>query len=358
MIGSITCMSLLAAAPPTHSKADLEALLRVAEAETLPLYGRCGSEGGTEPRAPAPTIDREAEAGFARVAEIRRLLVSHYPYAKLGRDADKIQSDDVYVAVQQFELAFQCNLGWEQRRYPEAALEMISARREQLVAGGLALPQELVDAETRLRDQLSRLRPEKCPRERPCVPIGPVPPAPETRLGRYKARLMEVLSLRLEFGAGFAAGWVYQGEESKGGPLVISVAPGVRLLAGKGRRHVFGLGFRYSALAFIGDDRGPAHPMAARFEYGVRAHRQWFSIHVGLEPGFVIHPRPPSFGFSQLGGFGSLCTWNEALCVRLGGSTTVVPYDRGALLKFGHVTFGIDLFRVIENRLTAPEKGP
>lgn len=354
MIGSITSMSLLAAAPPTHSKADLEALLRVAEAETLPLYGRCGSEGGTEPRALAPTIDREAEAGFARVAEIRRLLVSNYPYAKLGRDADKIQSDDVYVAVQQFELAFQCNPGWEQRRYPEAALEMITARREQLVAGGLALPQELVDAETRLRDRLSRLRPEKCPKERPCVTIGPVPPAPETRLGRYKARLMEVLSLRLEFGAGFAADRLYGGSR-EGTPLVISVAPGVRFLAGRGRRHVFGLGFRYSALPFVGDDRGTVHQVTARFEYGVRAHRQWFSIHAGFEPGFVSHPS--SFGVSQLGGVGSLCTWNEALCVRIGGTTTV-PYDREAFLKFGHVTFGIDLFRVIENRLTAPEKGP
>lgn len=363
--------------PEGPSKADLEAILRVAEAELVQLYGRCSAEGAANPgAAPAPAgaglvpvpgtgVDREAQLGFLRVAEMRRMVAENYPYAKLGSEGPKIHTDDVHIAVQQFEMAFACEPVWEQRRYLDEALELVLARRDQIRdvekrAGASAEFMQLAEDEARLRQKLGKLRRPPCPATTTgchgVIHANPVEPEQGAKRG-YRARLMDLLSLRLEFGGGFKA--VLQtpmGSRRDGLPFVTSIAPGVRLLAGENGRHVFGLGFRYTLLAYVGEGYH-ASQMSARFEYGVRAHPRWFSIHGSFEPGLQTHPRRESFGHTQIGGSGSLCTWNEALCLRFGGSAAVGQRD-GAELGVGFATFGLDLFRVIDNRLRGQEGQP
>lgn len=336
------------------SSKDLEAILRVAASVTVQLHGRCGGdeaepEGQKKAKAGGP-VDLEAEHGFLRVAELLRIVVDRYPYTKLGNKSVKVKNDDIHVAVQRYEQAYRCNPGWEKRRYLDSALGMILARREQLSAEGLDLSEELRQDEARLREKLGELRPPVCEaKPKPCLEVKPRDGEPEPPRRGYRARLMDILSLRLELGGGFMAKVRGAGVEHESVPLVVSVAPGVRLLAGGRQRHVFGLGFRYTLLNYIGRSE-VANMLTARFEYGIRAHEKWFSIHVGFEPGLATYPENETFGRTQIGGSGSLCTWNEALCLRFGGYATVG--DRTlSHLDVGFGTFGVDIFRVIDNRL-------
>ena len=63
---------------------------------------------------------------------------------------------------------------------------------------------------------------------------------------------------------------------------------------------------------------------------------------------------------AQIGGSASVCTWNEALCLRIGGGKSVrnagpKTRQREAYFDFGTVTFGIDVFRLTDNLLRATE---
>lgn len=358
--------SLALAAPEqaaTHSRADLDAVLRVAEAESVQYQGRC-SDGPKESASdelppPGSVIDRQAELGLLRVAEIRRMVVESYPYAKLGKDGPAYRSDDVRQAVQFYEMAFACNPGWEQRRYLDTALELVLARRKQ-IRDGEKRPDTaedatlLADDEARLRQRLGALTPPKCPERAPCLRATVGPPAPSEPVRGYRARFMDVLSLRIELGGGFAGDLrvPVSGPEKPSNasavPLVWSLAPGVRFLAGEQRRAVFGLGFRYTLLAYL-EEGAHASQLAARAEIGVRAHKTWFSLHAGFEAGIQRHSR--YLGSPFVGGYGSLCTWNEALCLRIGGTGTLFTRGDKVSIDAGTIAFGVDIFRVIDNRI-------
>lgn len=370
----------LAVAPDAaspYSRDDLDKLIRIADAEMQALAGRCGveAEGATDSGVPvAPSVDHEAELAYMRMAEMRRLAAQHYPYAKLGKDGQQYHSDDIHQSVQLYERAYACNPGWEQRRYLNEAIDMVVTRRKEIreqEARPESAPDnlQLREDEKRLREKLAQLRPPVCPSNKPACPtLKQEESASEPPRG-YRRRFMDLFVLRVELGALFTASLqqrlAVSPEPSSPNGFAFAIAPGVRLLAGAKQRHVFGLGFRYAIMTYkliqYGEEsRDRVVQMAARLEYGVRISLNWLSVHASFEPGIQAHPLLEFFGNGQIGGSGSVCTWNEALCLRVGGGKTVRVAGRETkhlerYFDFGTVTFGIDVFRLSDNILRATE---
>lgn len=371
----------LAVAPEAaspYSRDDLDKLIRIADAEWQALEGRCGgrAEGATDNAAPpAPAVDHEAELAYMRMAEMRRLAAQHYPYAKLGKDGQQYHSDDIHQAVQLYERAYACNPGWEQRRYLNEAIDMVVTRRK-AIREQEARPEsapdnlQLMEDEKRLREKLSELRPPLCQANKPTCPTPKQEESASEPPRGYRKRFMDLFALRVEVGALFKSS-LYEGLEGTNSippdpespqGFTFALAPGVRLLAGAKQRHVFGLGFRYAIMTFKPEEeeRDRVVQMAARLEYGVRISLNWFSVHASFEPGIQVHPLLEYFGNGQIGGFGSVCTWNEALCLRVGGGKAVrvagpKTTNIERFFDFNTVTFGIDVFRLTDNILRATE---
>ena len=365
----------LAVGPETaspYSRDDLDKLIRIADAEMQALEGRCGveAEGATDNAAPVtPSVDHAAELAYMRMAEMRRLAAQHYPYAKLGKDGQQYHSDDIHQAVQLYERAYGCNPGWEQRRYLNEAIDMVVTRRKEIrekEARPESAPDnlQLMEDEKRLRETLAQLRPPVCKSLKPMCPTPKQEESASEAPRGYRKRFMDLFAFKVEVGVMFSSK-LYEGIQDDGLPddrsspwgFNFALAPGVRLLAGAKQRHVFGLGFRYSLLTFEEEEvRDRIVQMAARLEYGVRVSLNWFSIHASFEPGIQAHPVREYFGHGQIGGSGSICTWNEALCLRVGGGKSV-PINREdkPYFDFNTVTFGIDVFRVTDNILRATE---
>lgn len=369
MIGSVLA---LAPAEP-YSEANLTVVITVAEAEQVRLDGRCVGALG------AAAVDLEAETGYARMAEMRRMVVDHFPFNNYGPGGLPQRSENVQAAAQFYERAYRCNPGWDQRHHLNTAIAMIERQRKRIAEDERRPGSEdftmLTEEEARLRKvleelqtQQERLRPPPCEASR-CPELGPGVGSRPPR--GYRGRLMDLLSLRIEVGP-TASLRVDEGvepdpidarvdtlEEYRPNAFVFSLSPGVRLLAGEKQRHVFGLGARYTLLAFKdqADASERVHQMALRMEYGIRVHLDWFSVHAGFEPGIQAHARKEYFGHVQLGGYGSLCTWGEALCLRVGGSRSVRP-SQDTWLDVAQVTLGLDVFRVVDNVLRATEATP
>ncbi len=354
MIPIFILMLVTAPAAGPYTREQLDAVYRVGLDEFDRMKDRClPTPIGTAALA-APDI--EAELAFFRMAELIRLVILNYPYPS-GRDGQIQRSDDVSQAVQGFERAYLCHPGWEQRHYLNNAITLAEARTRQIRDTERRTLTEseiltLQEALSRLRSLRGQLRapaaceePDSCP---PAVAPGVQPQAEAPR--GYRAKYMDLFSLRLEFAGGpktTVAGELAAAPVS--GVFQFSVAPGVRFLAGKRRRHVFGLGFRWNVLSFKNaGENDVAHQIVARFEYGIRLHLKWLSAHASFEPGLQAHTIPDYFGRTQLGGSGALCTWNEAFCVRFGGyraiTVTEIAYMDGQFLGAG-----FDLFRVADN---------
>lgn len=358
---------ILATAPPAgpYSREQLDVVNRVGLDEFDRMKDRCLP---TVIGTPAPTKpDIEAELAFFRMAELIRLVILNYPYAA-GRDGQTQRSDDVSQAVQGFERAYLCHPGWEQRHYLNTAMTLLETRirqirdveRRQLTeTEDLTLQQALA----RLQALRSLLRaptitcagPKQCP-----PPIAPAPTAPEQTRG-YRAQYMDLLSLRIEAWGGDATLATIDGEgvRTQGSVSEVfqfSIAPGVRFLAGRRRRHVFGLGFRWTWNFFtVGGERNHVNQVVTRFEYGIRANPKWLSLHLAFEPGLQGYPLASGFGRFQVGGSGALCTWNEAFCVRLGGYYAIAPSD-AAYMDGWFAGPSLDLLRVADNVLRKNEK--
>lgn len=356
-----------------YSKEDLDRIVQVADAEFFRFDGRCSATSpSAEESELAPVgrgkVDVEAERAFMRMAEMRRLIVQYYPYDRLDKKkAPEVRSDDVSQAAQLLEMAYDCNPGWDQRRYLGDAIDMIVARRKQIreqerrpdsVEDSVAL----LTVEKRLRDKLGRLQAPVCSPMMPVCPTAPRPVISSESPRGYRKRLMGLFSLGVEFGGSFY-GRLYEGIQDDGVPddhsrptaFVLGLAPGIRLQAGARQRHVFGLGFRYTLLAFREEGaKDHVSQMAARFEYGYRFHERWFSLHGSFEPGIQVHPVQTYFGHAIVGGGGRMCTWNEALCLRVGGSRSVLP-GSGPYFDAAYVTFGVDVMRVVDNIMRATE---
>jgi len=358
MVLAAMIRSLLPLAPgEAYSEANLNVVIKVGEEEQVSLDGRCAPG--------AVAVDLEAETGYAQMAEMRRLIVDRFPFHNYGPAGLPLRSEGVQLAAQFYERAYRCNPGWDRRHYLNTAIAMIERQRKRIIEDERRPGSEdlnyLAEDEARLRKvleelqaQQERLRPPACDASR-CPRPGPsVGPRP---LRGYRGRFMDLLSLRIEVGFSPAVEVDEGGTSEKENAFVFSASPGVRLLAGE--RHVFGLGARYTLLEFT--DRGTqerVNQMAFRLEYGLRVHKDWFSAHAGFEPGIQGDATRAYFAHAQLGGYGSLCTWGEALCIRVGGSRSVRPAVRDTSLKAVQVTLGLDVFRMVDNLLRATEATP
>lgn len=354
MIG-LACVVWLAAAPAgdsLYSKEQLDALVASSELEYARFHGRC-----VTPSAPP---DVEAEQAFSRMAELRHLVVLHYPY---GKKDHKVHADDVSTAAQLYESAYRCNPGWSHRGYLEKAFELVQMRTREIrederrpeTAEDYVM---LLGVASRLREQLGTIQPPSTgpSAARPCPKPPPIVQEPETK--GYRGRYMGLFSLRVELGPMLGA--VLNLPEDPDNPsaavdmqFFLSLAPGVRLLAGAKQRHVFGLGFRYTALAYDQNPINVVDRLAARFEYGVRAHLRWLSIHAGFEPGIQAQWTAPTFGHVNIDLWAAMCTWGEALCVRGGWGSSVRPRNGSTDMAGGFLAFGLDIFRVADNVLRA-----
>lgn len=372
MICLVAIVGVLGApAPGPYSEANLNVVSTVAEAEMQRLDGRCVEAGGDG--LVKVGADREAEDAYLRMAEMRRLVAEHFPYNNYGAAGQEQHSEDIHMAARFYELAYRCNPRGQQQMYLSRALAMVKQRRQEIAEKERRPDAEddkrLAEDEAKLSELLAaQVRPPE-PRGTRCddsrCPKTPGAPAPATR--GYRKRWMDLLTLRVEIGPSVGM-YLYEGVMSDGKPdnhsrppvgLVFSVTPGIRLLAGPKQRHVFGLGFRYTMLAFREEGiRDRVSQMSARFEYGIRLHPDWFSLHGGFEPGIQSHAKEEYFGQVQLGGFGSLCTWGEAICFRVGGSKSVVPANSETYLSLGTITLGLDVFRIADNLIRQTEVTP
>jgi hypothetical protein len=355
---------ILAAAPASgpYSREQLDAVNRVGLDEFDRMEDRCLPTAIGTPAFASPDI--EAELAFFRMAELIRLVILNYPYAP-GRADQSQHSDDVSQAVQGFERAYLCHPGWEQRHYLNSAMTLLEARIRQIrdvERRALTESEEVIlqQALLRLRALRGQLRaPAACREPSSCPPmVAPPTPVASPTTG-YRAKYMDLLSLRFEFGGGLGTKVDDSGgTKPRSGVFLFSVAPGVRFLAGKRRRHVLGLGFRWSVTSFKdADENDFVHQMVTRFEYGIRAHPKWFSLHAAFEPGLQARPANdnpvnPQVGFGniQVGGSGALCTWNEAFCVRFGGYFALAKGDAD-YIDGRFLGAGFDLLRVADNIL-------
>lgn len=361
---------MLATAPAEgpYSREQLDVVNRVGLDEFDRMKDRCLPTVIGTPAFAAPDMD--AEMAFFRMAELIRLVILNYPYPP-GRDGQIQRSDDVSQAVQGFERAYLCHPGWEQRSYLNNAIMLVETRIKQIRD---LEKRPLSDSETvTLQQALSRLqalrgRLRAPPTSRgpgPCPPSVAPPVVKAPAPTGYRAKYMDLLSLRIEFAGGLGTKiGTLNGAQPVSGVFSFSLAPGVRFLAGKQRRHVFGLGFRWNVISFKDTvDNDFAHQIVSRFEYGIRADPKWLSLHAAFEPGFQARPANddplnPHVGFGnvQVGGSGALCTWNEAFCVRFGGykafaKSGATPTDYAKYMNGLFLGAGFDLLRVADNIL-------
>lgn len=351
---TLTALSLLSfLAPPDggYTRDQLKLLASTASQEFGRMESRCST--------PTQPADLAAEASFRRSADLMEIVVQHEAYPA-GRPGQNLRSDDVGSVAQSLERAYLCHPGWEQRHYLERAIRILEQRltqirdeekRPQSDPDGMILQQ--------VRERLLALT-HALTRPPPCVttacPNTPVErvvddaPAPPPR--PYRAKYMDLFSLRVELGFGLGTQFSDTASNVDGVPVMFGVAPGVRFLLGRRhKRHVLATGFRWSVLAFKDADQSHAvHQMVARFEYGLRLHERWFSLHAAFEPGIQAYKQATDvdtahtgFGAAQIGGSGAVCTGNEAFCVRFGG------YSGGLSGMF--IGAGIDVFRVTDNIL-------
>ena len=359
---TLLSLSLLAPAGGAYTRDELKEFAATASREFSRMESRCST---LTPGAPA---DLEAEASFRGSADLMEIVVRHETYPA-GRQGQNLRSDDVGSFAQSLERAYLCHPGWEQRHYLDRAIHTLEARltqirdverRSQSEPDGLILQQ--------VRERLLALtRALTLPPPPPC----PLPAAPEANTRRtpdeadaqkprpYRAKYMDLFSLRVEIGFGLGTQFIDGSPKPEyRDTFLFGVAPGVRFLLGRHKRHVLATGFRWSVLAFKSDDNNDSdtedenhrvNQMVARFEYGIRLHERWFSLHAAFEPGIQARAQITSFGTPQVGGSGAVCTGNEVFCVRFGGYSGTLGGDWGLDGMF--MGAGIDIFRFTDNIL-------
>lgn len=362
ILTTLLSLSLLAPAGGAYTRDELKEFAATASREFSRMESRCST---LTPGAPA---DLEAEASFRGSADLMEIVVRHETYPA-GRQGQNLRSDDVGSFAQSLERAYLCHPGWEQRHYLDRAIHTLEARltqirdverRSQSEPDGLILQQ--------VRERLLALaRALTLPPPPPC----PAPAAPETNIRRtpdeadapkprpYRARYMDLFSLRVEIGFGLGTQFIDQNATETTSvyrdTFLFGVAPGVRFLLGRHKRHVLATGFRWSVLRFkFEDEINIVHQMVARLEYGIRLHERWFSLHAAFESGIQARARHPRFGTPQVGGSGAVCTGNEVFCVRFGGYSGTLGGAWGLNGMF--IGAGIDVFRVTDNILRRAER--
>lgn len=361
----LTMLLLVSLAPANggYTRDQLQARATTASHEFSRMEARCS--------APTQPPDLEAERVFRLSADLMEIVVQHETY----RPGETLRSDDVGAVAQSLERAYLCNPGWEQRQYLERAIKLLEARLEQIRDHERRPPSDPDSASLQqVRDRLLALtlaltQPPPC-KEITC-PKGQVEPASDEpdapTQPPYRAKYMDLFSLRLELGAGLNTRFIDDTEgatdkEAEYSKVVLfGAAPGVRFLLGRRKRHVIATGFRWSILAF--KHKAPAesapedhrvHQIVARFEYGIRIHERWLSLHAAFEPGTQARAQTRRFGTPQVGGSGAICTGNESFCLRFGGYTGVNRGDWALVGMF--MNAGIDVFRVTDNILRRAER--
>lgn len=364
-MSTLTTLILLSfLAPPDggYTRDQLKLLASTAAQEFTRMESRCSTQ------AEAP--DLAAEASFRRSADLMEIVVQHEAYPA-GRPGQNLRSDDVGSVAQSLERAYLCHPGWEQQHYLERAIRTLEQRltqirdvekRSQSEPDGVILQQvhERLLALTFVLTQPPPCVTPKCPN--PPVQTGsdeaPAPPPPS-----YRAKYMDLFSLRVEIGFGLGTQFIDEPETPTlyDKVFLFGVAPGVRFLLGQHKRHVLATGFRWNILAFKSEEvmkdveiDHRVHQMVARFEYGIRLHERWFSLHAAFEPGLQARVQSTLFGTPQLGGSGAVCTGNEVFCVRFGGYSGTFGGAVGLNGMF--IGAGIDVFRVTDNILRRAER--
>lgn len=352
----------LAAAPPGggYTRDQLKVLATTALQEFSSMEARCAA------LASLTVPDLEAETAFRRSADFMEIVVKYEAYPPGGHN---MRSDDVAIAVQALERAYMCHPGWEQRHYIDHAIVLLEDRLRYIRTTEKRPPTE-PDVEI-LQQALTRVQalersvpaapvclPPACPKP----PVRPTP-SPLAKPRGYQAKYMDLFSLRVELGGGIGTKII---DRDWGEPKPVhgslrpvfsfSLAPGVRFLLGREQRHVLATGFRWTVLAFEHRFfRDSAQQMVARFEYGIRIHERWLSMHGAFEPGLQIHADIGYFGRPQMGGSAALCTGNEVLCVRFGGYKATRGKET-ALMDGMFLSAGVDVFRAADNLLRRADR--
>ncbi len=348
-------LSFLAPSDGGYTRDQLKLLASTASQEFSRMESRCSTL--TQPP------DLAAEASFRRSADLMEIVVQHEAYPA-GRSGQNLRSDDVGSVAQSLERAYLCHPGWEQRHYLERAIRMLEQRLSQIRDAERRPPsepdsmllQQVRDRLVALTGALTQPTPSTPPPcknvSRKCEADQPTAPSP----GAYRAKYMDLFSLRVELGFGLGTQFTDTTSTNFDNVFLFGVAPGVRFLLGnEHKRHVLATGFRWNVLAFKHDgDNNRVHQMVARFEYGLRLHERWFSLHAAFEPGIQARVQATSFGTAQLGGSGAVCTGNEAFCVRFGGYSGTFGGAVGLAGMF--IGAGIDVFRVTDNILQRADK--
>ncbi len=354
-------LSSLAPADGGYTRDQLQLLATTAAQEFSRMESRCST--------PTQPSDLAAELAFRRSADLMEIVVQHETYPT-GRPGQSLRSDDVGAVAQSLERAYLCNPGWEQRHYLERAIKLLEERLAQIRDQERRPPSDPDSASLQqVRERLLALtlaltQPPPC--KTTTCPKGPVAPAsdePDTPPPPpYRTKYMDLFSLRLELGAGlntrFKDDQAMLAEDrltEYNNGFIYGFAPGVRFLLGRNKRHVLATGFRWSVLTFKDDDKKHnVHQIVARFEYGLRLHERWFSLHAAFEPGTQARARDPRFGTAQIGGSGAICTGDEIFCLRFGGYSGTLGGEWGLIGMF--LNAGIDVFRVTDNILRRAER--
>ena len=353
---TLILLSFLAPPDGGYTRDQLKLLASTASQEFSRMESRCSTLTRDQPP------DIAAEASFRRSADIMEIVVQHEAYPA-GRQGQNLRSDDVGLVAQSLERAYLCHPGWEQRYYLERAIKVLEERLSQIrdeERRPLSEPDGMILQQ--VRERLLALT-HALTRPPPCVapacpntPVERVNQAPVPQPGPYRAKYMDLFSLRVEVGFGLGTQFIDKPTTSTyNNVFLFGAAPGVRFLLGRHKRHVLATGFRWSVLAFKVDTvNHRVHQIVARFEYGLRLHPRWFSLHAAFEPGIQARARDPRFGTPQIGGSGAICTGNEVVCVRFGGYSGTLGGDWGLVGMF--IGAGIDVFRVTDNLLRRAEQ--
>ncbi|HRI07731.1 MAG TPA: hypothetical protein PKW35_07945 [Nannocystaceae bacterium] len=350
LLPGVLPLALLAPAsapePITHAPQELIAIYRVAKRQLGEEIDRCTGAG-----TPA-IIDDDAERTFAGIAGMLHLFIQNFTYPP---GAEPERTDHVRDAALAYERAFDCSPHWDKRHYLEDALALISQRQTELANDKRPDTKPETDALAEDRQRIAlRLQalppPAPPPPKDPPLARTPATSSEPTGYDPWRGRL----ALRLEAGGALInVREIHPNDDlvfSRKPAFTFAIAPGVRILAGARRRHVFNIGFTYALYRFQPnrrDEHHLGHAFAARLEYGVRIHPRWLSAHLGVEAGIESHAQGGVFGRGLAGPTYALCTAGESLCARARQTWTGRDYNEFFDIPIA-LLLGLDPFRLAD----------
>jgi len=289
------------------------------------------------------------------------------------------QLGDVLIsAITAYQAAYTCHPGRAGARHLEAALALVAAferslREQEKLPEGDPKYAELQQHADALRAALPASQVDPA---RMTCPALPAPPPPATG---YRAKAFGRIFLRAEFGVGWGTlnysyareiGDMLEKESTRSeilGPA-LRIGAGLRQLVGAKDRvallaggfyslqHLTRIDLKEGELSNISSVYRMVHAGGLSLEAGVRFQDGAVSLHPGAEFGVQAFLGEDTFGHFRVGGALGLCFVEEVICI-MPRFFTRLQAPEGRTYSGGQIGVGLDLFRLIDNRVSKKDAG-